>query len=321
MEEPRPSFRSSLPTPTVSPTHRMPPFSVLFPASSNSLREPDPEFEREQFALDSLGIPWRVVGMDALIKGDLERAFRFFQSTENQPTIYRGWILHPSEYDLLSSTLAQRGYRLLISSTAYRSALLFPAFYPAIAGHSFPAAWISGAESRHALKAADHLGPPPWFIKDYAKSAKEIWPTGCVVRSRSGMAGAIRALKDYRGDRFESGIVIRPLLRLKDLGEHPFGGRVYEEYRLFFFLGTLISHSPYDRIVGNLTSFEDYTFLPSKIPSPFFSADIVVTEDDRRYILEIGDGGCSGLPPAVSPVDFYKAISSAMTARSNQVGL
>lgn len=289
-------------------------YSVLFPASPNSLREPDPEFEREQIALDSLGIPWRVVGIDALIKGDLERAFRFFKPTEDLPIIYRGWILHPAEYDLLSSTLAQRSCRLFISPAAYRSGLLFPEFYPAIAAHSFPATWISGAEPRHALEAAERLGPPPWFIKDYAKSAKEIWPNGSVVRSRRDMAGAVRALQEYRGDRFESGIVIRPLLRLKQLGEHPFGGRVHEEYRLFLFLGALISQSPYDRVAGDLTSFEDYSVMPDKIRSPFFSADIVVTEDNQRYILEIGDGGCSGLPPTVSPVNFHQAILDAMPA-------
>ncbi|MCU1295681.1 MAG: hypothetical protein JWP08_4531 [Bryobacterales bacterium] len=291
----------------------MPSFCVLFPAFCDGLREPDPSFNRELSALETLGIPWRVVNLDALRGGDLVKAFRFFGDAPSQPIIYRGWILHPEEFSNLVDALASRGCRTITTAENYRQALLFPEFYPAIADCSFPAVWIEGSDPVHALQAAQQLGPPPYFIKDHAKSAKEIWPHGCVVLDKKAMAPTIRALQDFREDQFEGGIVIRPLMRRRYIGESPFGGELFEEYRLFFFLGSLISLSAYDRIGGSGSSVPDCRFLSQRIDSPFFSADVVVCEDGRHYILEIGDGGSSALPPTLSPMEFYSAMERTLS--------
>jgi hypothetical protein len=286
-------------------------FCILFPAFCDGLREPDPAFYREWQALEALGIPWRVVNVEALVSGDLVKALRFFGENPEEPIIYRGWILHPGEISVLLEALAARGCRTLISVQEYCNALLFPRFFPRIADHSFPAVWIDGTDPGQALAAARPLGPPPYFIKDHAKSAKEIWPDGCVVATRGEMAPAIRALRKFRGEQFKGGVVIRPLMKLRYLGESPFGRDVYEEYRLIFFHGTLISQSAYDRIEGRTAALPDYSFLPSRIGSPFFSADIAVTAEGRPYVLEIGDGGTSVLPPGVSPLAFYSAMLNA----------
>ena len=290
--------------------------SVLFPAFCHGLREPDPEFQREVQALEHLGIPWRVVNISALNRGDLTDAFRFFGEAPISPMIYRGWILHPEEFAALHEALSQRGCRLLTSPADYRQALLFPEFFPAIADYSFPAVWITGIDPDQAIKAARQLGSGPYFIKDFSKSAKEIWPKGCVAANEQELPAAIQALVAYRADRFEGGIVIRPLLRLRCLDESPFGGKIFEEYRLFFFQGRLISKTAYDRASGESAALPDYGFLPQQIRSAFFSADVVVTETGQPYLLEAGDGGSSALPPCVSPVDFYKAILDALTSAS-----
>lgn len=287
-------------------------FSILFPAFCDGLREPDPEFYREAQALESLGIPWRVVNVSALSQGDLTKALRYFGEVPPSPIIYRGWILHPEEYSALHESLSQRGCQMLTSPEACRRALLFPEFFPAIADHSFPAVWIAGKDPEKAIKAARQLGPGPYFIKDYAKSAKQMWPAGCVAASVRELPAAIEALSDFRADLFEGGIVIRPLLRLRYLDEHPFGGSIFEEYRFFFFQGRLIVKSPYDRVGGDGAALPDYHFLPQRIPSPFFSADAVVTEAGETYLLEVGDGGSSSLPPSVSPTDFYTAIADTL---------
>lgn len=125
------------------------------------------------------------------------------------------------------------------------------------------------------------------------------------------MVRAIKALKDYRGAYFEEGIVIRPFLKLRYLDEHPFGGKIHEEYRIFFYRGRQISISAYDRIGGDVATLPDYRFLADRIPSPFFSADVVVTEDCLPYLLEIGDGGASSLPPGTDREAFYRAMSSS----------
>lgn len=284
------------------------PFSILFPAFCDAVREPDPEFHHQMNALESLGIPWRVVNIDALTKCDLSKALRYFQGAPGELLIYRGWILHPKEYAELEAALAARGCRLLTSTAEYRRGLLLPEFFPAIADHSFPAVWIKGSDAARALEAAQRLGPPPYFIKDFAKSAKENWPEGCVVNHAGEMAQSIRALRKFRGEQFEGGIVIRPLLRLRYIDEHPFGGNIYEEYRLFFFRGRLISQTAYDYLGGQAETLPDYRFLASRIDSPFFTVDIVVTEEGKRYVLEAGDGGASALPPQVPASEFYRSM-------------
>jgi hypothetical protein len=286
----------------------------LFPAFCHGLREPDPEFQREAQVLENLGIPWHVVNISALNSGDLAGAFRFFGEVPLSPMIYRGWILHPEEFAALHEALSQRGCRLLTSPAAHRHALLFPEFFPAIADCSFPAVWITGKDPNQAIKAARQLGSGPYFIKDFAKSAKEIWPKGCVATNEQELPAAIQALVEYRADRFEGGIVIRPLVRLRCLDESPFGGKIFEEYRFFFFQGRLISKTAYDRASGEAAALPDYGFLPQRIRSTFFSADVVMTETGQPYLLEVGDGGSSALPPHASPVDFYKAILDVLAS-------
>lgn len=290
----------------------MTPFSVIFPAFCHGLREPDPEFRREAQALESLGIQWHVVNVSALAGSDLTTAFRFLGNVAPAPVIYRGWIMHQDEFATLHASLAQRGLRMLTSPTAHAQALRFPEFYPAIADHSFPATWIEGADPQRAIAAARQLGPGPYFIKDYTKSAKEIWPKGCVAATEQDLPTTIEDLLQYRGNRFDGGIVIRPFIRLRYLDENPFGEKIFEEYRLFFFQGRLISKSSYDRTGGDVTQLPDYHFLTRRIDSPFFSADVVVTETGQPYLLELGDGGSSALPPNVSPFDFYASMSRVL---------
>lgn len=64
-------------------------FCILFPAFSGGLREPDPEFQREAQALDTLGVPWHVVNVQALLQGEMDVALRFFGEGVIQPVLYR----------------------------------------------------------------------------------------------------------------------------------------------------------------------------------------------------------------------------------------
>jgi len=293
-------------------------FSVLFPAFCDALREPDPQFQREASALDALGIPLQVVDVASLESGDLEEALRYFEGGGPSPVVYRGFILHPQEYAGLYQALSKRGYRMLTTPQEYCHAHLFPEFFPAIADHSIPATWIAGQDVAAAAEAARRVGQGPYFIKDYSKSAKLIWPEGCLANSERELPEAIAALVKYRGSRFEGGIVIRPFVRLRLLGESPFGGPTFEEYRLFFFRGKQISRTAYDHVGGDPSSIPDFSFLAERIKSPFFSADVVVSEEGRTYVLEVGDGGTSGLPPRVSPIDFYTAISASFADGTKQ---
>ena len=264
--------------------------------------------------MEQARIPFHVFDHDALKAGDFEEAFRFLGELNPEvPLLYRGWILHPTEYEQLFSELRHRNSTLVTKPADYKAALLFPEYFGAIAPHAIPAAWIDGNSPEAALTAAKMLGDPPYFIRDHAKSAKEISPRGCIVEGTNldrAMESAIRELLDYRGENFEGGIVVRPFVRLRRLGQHPFGGDLFEEYRLFFFKGSMISQTPYDHFGGTHGDFDTYGFLGKAIPSPFFSADIAMTEDGRPVILELGDGGTSALPPLLEPARLYEKIAS-----------
>lgn len=303
---------------------KVPNFAILFPAFSDALRDPDPEFYREQRVLEDAQIPFHVVNIAALIRGDFEKALWAVSPSIATIVIYRGPILHPGEYRALNQELQKRGLYLLTSPSEYESALLFPNWYPAIQNHAIPATWIYGSDPIKALRAAQALSPPPYFIKDFSKSAKEIAPRGCIIDGpdlEKNMATSIHELRDYRGDRFEGGIVIRPLLKLRHLAENPFGGEIFEEYRLFFFGGELIARTGYDRIAGDATALNDFSFLAEKIHSRFFTADVAVTADGTQLILEIGDGGTSALPPTLDAASLYSKIIALMANKTLQEDL
>jgi len=73
--------------------------------------------------------------------------------------------------------------------------------------------------------------------------------------------------------------------------------------------------APYHRVGGKMEDLPDYRFLAERIGSPFFPADVVVTEDDQRYVLELGDGGTSAPPPSVIAAEFYAALRRALGER------
>lgn len=90
-----------------------PSYGALFPAFSDGLREPDPEFTREAQALDELGVPWRVVNVKGLERRDLALALRHYGEPPAPTVLYRGWILRPAEYRALNGELRRRGAQLL----------------------------------------------------------------------------------------------------------------------------------------------------------------------------------------------------------------
>ena len=294
-------------------------FHLLFPAFSDALREPDPQFQREWEAAEDLGIGWRVFGFDTLLEGNLERSFKFLPAGHGETLLYRGWILKEREYRLLGSELGRRGYRLHASAAAFARTNYLPNYHSLIWDRTPPAVWTRRPDPQEAWRLAQEMGPPPYIIKDHVKSAKELWEEACYVPAGATERKFIemcRRLRDFRGDRFEKGFVVRPYVPLRFLDENPFGGRIFEEYRLFFFHGMLLSASPYDRVGGAVANFEAFLDLPTVIRSPFFSADIGRTEIGELILIELGDGGVSQLPPTLKARQFYQDVLAIRAARA-----
>lgn len=285
---------------------------IVFPCSSDSPSLPDSKFLKEALACEALGIEFTTVNLRLLMASRNDEVFRATATSNGKLAIYRGGTLRLSEYRDLYEGLANRGIKLLTSPTQFASAQLFPEFFPKIADLSLPAVTTTSLDPAEVRRLAiEQIGPPPYFLKDYVKSAKENWPQGCVVPAPGTVAQfaqTIAELREFRGERFESGLVIRPLVKLRSLGLDPFGDECCEEYRLIFLGGQLAFAFPYGYYAGSFSDFARFDHIGRRFDSPFFMADCAVTEAGDCYLLETGDGGCCGLPPGLPCAEFYRAL-------------
>lgn len=290
---------------------------IIFPTSSDSRTLPDSKFLKEALACEELGIDYTTVDLRALMAGESHKAVQYTTPRDGVVGVYRGGTLRPTEYAALYSELAERGIRLLTTPEQFASAQLFANFFPQITDISLPAITTTSLDPRDVQRlAADSLGPPPYFIKDFVKSAKEIWPRGCVIGKPGTIdqfATTIRELRDFRAYRFETGLVLRPLVPLRSLGLDPFGDECFEEYRMIFLGGQRVFTHPYGYYSGDFAQFARFDSLGARINSPFFMADCVVTATGECFVLETGDGGCCGLPPMLDCLDFYRALRTFTT--------
>lgn len=207
---------------------------ILFCAFQDGLREPDPEFLKEQLAAEELGIGWRVFSLEDFLRGAFERAFRFLlPGGGDERLLYRGYILKAPEYETLDRELKARGYRLITDPSSYRRCTALPDYFGCVTDLTVPAIWCEGVNSRQAWREAKKRWAPPYVVKDYVKSAKEIWEEGCYVPADADFAcfeQIVERLVDYRGDRFDTGLVVRPFVPLRHLDVNPFGGEIFEEF-------------------------------------------------------------------------------------------
>lgn len=78
--------------------------SIVFPSSSMSPRDVEPDYADERAAAVAAGFTVGVMDHSLVTSGETERAVRFARDLAG-PTIYRGWMLKPSEYASLHAVL------------------------------------------------------------------------------------------------------------------------------------------------------------------------------------------------------------------------
>ncbi len=81
-----------------------------------------------------------------------------------------------------------------------------------------------------------------------------------------------------------------------------------EEYRLFFRSGKLLLADTYHEVECIERDFSQFEFLGGQIDSPFFSVDVARRDTGELVVIELGDGGVSGMPPLMHPIVFYEAF-------------
>ncbi|MBJ6763785.1 ATP-grasp domain-containing protein [Myxococcaceae bacterium JPH2] len=267
-------------------------------------------FDVEADAAEALGVETYPVDLAALLSGDSARAVEHLPERGRLRLLYRGWMLTEAEYGELAEAVAERGHRLMTSPTQYASALYLPQWYPKLARYTARSVWTEGTDAAEAWRLARALGPPPWILKDHVKSAKEQWAEACYVpegATAEDFARTCENLVDARGERFERGLVVRRYLPLKVMGRTP-AGPAHLEFRLFFSRRGLLAAEPYHEFDVEVPDFTAFTALARRIDSPFFTMDVAMLQDGGWAVVEVNDGGVSGLPPAVDPRDLFAAL-------------
>jgi hypothetical protein len=159
------------------------PANVLFPSSPMSPREVEPDYADERAAAVAAGFTIGFMDHSLVTSCETERAVRFARDLSG-PTIYRGWMLKPSEYASLHVALAARGVVLVNDPAAFRFCHWLPESYAVIEGRTPRTVWMPlvGEPDFDAVMAL--LGPfggGPLVLKDYVKSQKHYWNEACFI--------------------------------------------------------------------------------------------------------------------------------------------
>ncbi|MFY1832056.1 ATP-grasp domain-containing protein [Myxococcus fulvus] len=268
-------------------------------------------FDVEAEAAEALGFDTYQVDLAALLNGNAEQALEAVPRRGSLRLLYRGWMLTEEEYGALDEALSERGHQLTTTPTQYAAALYLPHWYPRLARYTARSIWTEGTVAHEAWSEAVRvLGPPPWLLKDHVKSAKERWEEACYVPAGATLEDFARTcenLVEERGERFERGLVVRKYLPLKVYGRTP-TGPAHLEFRLFFGHGRLLAAEPQHEFDVEVPDFSSFEPLGRRIDSPFFSLDVAMLQDGGWAVVEVNDGGVSGLPPGLDPRALFEPL-------------
>ncbi|WP_342375066.1 ATP-grasp domain-containing protein [Myxococcus stipitatus] len=267
-------------------------------------------FDVEAEAAESLGFDTYQVDLAALLNGNTEHALEAVPKRGGLRLLYRGWMLTEEEYTTLDEALSERGHRLITTPDQYAAALYLPLWYPCLSRYTARSVWTEGTDADEAWRAAQALGPSPWILKDHVKSAKERWEEACFVpakATREDFARICANLVEERGERFERGLVVRKYLPLKVYGRTP-TGPAHLEFRLFFGRGRLLAAEQHHEFDVDTPDFSAFEPLGRRIDSPFFALDVAMLEDGGWAVIEVNDGGVSGLPPGLDPRVLFEPL-------------
>ncbi|WNG48991.1 hypothetical protein F0U60_36385 [Archangium minus] len=292
--------------PLVSRAGRVPRQAIVFgrnPHQSDS-------FDVEADAAEALGIDTFQIDLAALLEGDAERAISAIPERGRLRLLYRGWMLTGEEYEALDEALGALGHELMTTPAQYAAAHYLPNWYPRLKGYTARSVWTEDTDPTEAWQAAQSLGPPPWIVKDHVKSAKERWEEACFVpagATREHFERICGALLEARADRFERGFVVRRFLPLKVRGRTP-NGPAHLEFRLFFGRGRLLAAESSHDFDVDVPDFSAFEALARRIDARFFTLDVAMLEDGRWAVVEVNDGGVSGLPASIDPRELFAAL-------------
>jgi hypothetical protein len=291
---------------------------VIFCAHPLERGAPDPAYEEEVAAANSVAIPHALLRIEPLVeRGDAAIAPRAVQTREPGPALYRGWMLTPDHYAALHAALSSKGDLLLNSPDSYRHVHWLPESYDIIQQWTARSAWLPASEATvdGAVALARDFGKRPVVVKDYVKSRKHEWAEACFIPDASDAAAVARVVNRFlelTGTEFQGGLVLREFLDLEKVGTHSRSGMpLAREWRVFWLDGEPVLVAPYwPEVAGAPPPVAAFAEVAARVRSRFFTMDLARRTNGDWIIVELGDGQVAGLPDGTDPVAFYRAIAT-----------
>lgn len=292
-------------------------FVLLFPTDSLERSQVERDYKAEWLAAQNAGFETVLFDFDALRRGDnLEAVLRRVPETKvPQTLIYRGWMLRAEEYTRLFDGLKRRGRNLINSSEAYRFAHHLPKNYELWRTAMPETVWLERtrferegeADFASIFEVLQPFGSGAVVLKDWVKSQKHDWTGACFIPDASDQSQVRRVVNRFlqlTGENLAGGLVFRRFVPLREVAGQTI------EWRSFWLDGRMLSLAPHfarreELKAPDASRFEE---LAQRAPSRFFSLDIAQTQAGDWMIIEMGDGGVSGLATGEDVEEWYEKL-------------
>lgn len=295
---------------------------IIFSGDPFQPKLPDDAYTREAAVCEQLGIPWFPINFEAIVyEQDRTQAVRRVPVAETEElAIYRGWMLTPTQYEMLYEALLARRVRLVNTPEAYELCHYLPRWYQILEGETPRTVWTEAGEDLslpHLLDRLRVFGDGPVIVKDWVKSRKHEWHEACFIPSASNAEAAgqvIRRFLERQGEDLNVGPVFREFVPLAPLSLHPKSGMpLTKEYRLFFWNSQLVSASRYwdaTEYADDALPLDHFRAIAGKVSSHFFTMDVAQKTDGGWIVVELGDAQVAELPTSADPQVFYAALTA-----------
>lgn len=240
---------------------------LLFPSDPFDKAIADEAYREEFEAAQALGLGCSLFSFEAFEAGEFKARPSL---AVDEGVLYRGWMLAPDAYSRLHDKVSAVGGALITSPAQYKHCHYLPEWYPLCEAFT-PETVFAARDADFAAALADKDWPA-YFVKDHVKSLTT--QRGSVAASPQEVAEVVALIEQYRGV-LEGGACIRKFERLVAATEE----------RYFVLHGRAYARE------GDAPALAHE--LARRIDSPFFSADLVLSEDGALRLIELGDGQVS----------------------------
>lgn len=202
----------------------------------------------------------------------------------NDSVLYRGWMLSAEEYDQISKFVNDNQLSLITNKEQYYKAHHMNNWYDRV--KDITPETVFYKDINELVSNLDKLNWSAYFIKDSVKSLTT--SRGSIATSKEDVINILKEIEDKKG--IEGVIALRKV--------HAFQKET--EIRYFSIRGNVYAPNGYASSLAEEVAkrFSDL---------PFISIDIIKDENEKEWLVEIGDGQVSDMK-MWNPQDFANML-------------